>query len=168
MNPAVVVGNLSVEKVSIRNGETFGVIQVEPEETLGHYADWLRIPTQKIRTLNRLSFNKAIHVGQKIEIPFGKVSQEQFEEKRYEYHKEFEEDFFAAYAVDRLMAYRIDHGDNIWTLCQKKFDLPFWLLKKYNPGMDFGRLVLSQPLIIPVVSKNRRSIGTHGRGKQWR
>ena len=153
VNPAVVVGNLSVEKVSVRNAESFGVIQVEPEETLGHYADWLQIPTQKIRSLNRLSFNKPIHVGQKVEIPFGKVTREQFEEKRYEYHKEIEEDFFAAYAVDRLMTYRIEQGDNIWTLCQKRFELPFWLLRKYNPEMDSRRLVLSQPLIIPMVSR---------------
>ena len=153
VNPAVVVGNLSVEKVSVRKGESFGVIHVEPEETLGHYADWIKIPTQKIRSLNRLSFNKPIHVGQKVEVPFGKVTREQFEEKRYEYHKEIEEDFFAAYAVDRVMTYRIEQGDNIWTLCRKKFEVPFWLLKKYNPEMDSRRLVPSQPLIIPMVTR---------------
>lgn len=153
VNPAVVVGNFSVEKVITRNGQSFGVIQVEPEETLGHYADWLQIPTQKIRNLNRLAFKRSIHMGQKIEIPFGKITREQFEENRYEYHKEIEEDFFAAYAVDKLMTYRIEQGDNIWTLCREKFDLPFWLLKKYNPEMDFSHLVVSQPLVIPVVSR---------------
>ena len=153
VNPAVVVGNFSVEKVLTRNGRSYGVIQVEPEETLGHYADWLQIPTQKIRNLNRLSFKRSIHMGQKIEIPFGKITREQFEENRYEYHKEIEEDFFAAYAVDRLMTYRIAQGDNIWTLCREKFDLPFWLLKKYNPEMDFSHLIPSQPLVIPLVSR---------------
>ena len=133
--------------------------QVEAEETLGHYADWLQIPTQNIRDLNRFSFKKSIHVGQKIEIPFGKVTREQFEESRYEYHKEMEEDFFEAYAVEKLMTYRIEQGDNIWTLCKEKFDLPFWLLKKYNAEIDFTRLVRSQPLIIPIVSRIRGESG---------
>ncbi len=159
VNPAVVVGNLSVEKVFIRKGVSFGVIQVEPEETLGHYADWLQIPTQQIRNLNGFSSKRSIRVGQKIEIPFGRVTREQFEEKRYEYHKEIEEDFFAAYAVERIMTYRIEPGDNIWKLCQKKFALPFWLLKKYNPEMDFGRLTASRPLVIPVVARIGEAAG---------
>lgn len=153
VNPAVVVGSLSVEQVIIREDKAIGVIRVEPEETLGHYADWLQVPTQQIRRLNRFSFKTPIHVGQKIEIPFGNITREQFEEKRYEYHKEIEEDFFAVYSVEKTMAYRIISGDNIWTLCQSKFELPFWLLRKYNPDMDFDRLIDSKKLIIPVVSK---------------
>jgi membrane-bound lytic murein transglycosylase D len=152
VNPAVVTGSLSVEQMIVRGNQAIGVIQVEPEETLGHYADWLQIPTRQIRRLNHFSFKRQIHVGQKIEIPFGNITREQFEEKRYEYHKEIEEDFFAVYSVKKTMAYRIQSGDNIWTLCQKKFELPFWLLRKYNPELDFDRLSDSEKLIIPVVS----------------
>lgn len=159
VNPAVVVGNLSVEKVFVRKGGSFGVIQVEPEETLGHYADWLQVPTQKIRNLNGFSSKKSIQVGQKIEIPFGRVTREQFEEKRYEYHKEIEEDFFAAYAVERLMTYQIEAGDSVWKLCQKKFALPFWLLKKYNPEVDFDRLTASRPLVVPIVARIGEAAG---------
>ncbi len=153
VNPWVVVGNFSVLKVFTRNGKTVGLIQVEPEETLGHYADWLQIPTQRIRNLNRFSFHRSIVVGQKLEIPLGETSPELFEEKRYEYHKEMEEDFFAVYVVKKTESYLIQSGDNIWTLCQEKFDLPLWLVKKYNSEMDFSRLTPSQTLVIPIVSK---------------
>jgi membrane-bound lytic murein transglycosylase D len=153
VNPAVVMGNFSVQEVSDQDGKIIGVIQVEPEETLGHYADWLQIPTQQIRRLNGFVYGKPIHVGQKIKIPFNKMTREMFEEKRYEYHKEMEEDFFAAYNVEKTMTYRIEPGDNVWTLCQKKFDMPFWLLKKYNPKMDFNRLIRSKILTMPVVAK---------------
>ena len=67
----------------------------------------------------------------------GGVSREQFEVRRYEFHKEMEEDFFAVYEVKSAEPYCIKNGDNVWTLCIKKFGLPFWLLKKYNSEMDF-------------------------------
>ena len=153
VNPAVVVGNLSVEKVVTQKDITMGVIRVEAEETLGHYADWLQIPTQRIREINGFFYGKPIQVGQKIEIPLGQTTIEQFEEKRYEYHKEMEEDFFAVYRIKESLMYRIEKGDNIWTLCLKKFDLPFWLLQKYNAEMDFKQLIPSEELIIPVVVK---------------
>ena len=153
VNLAVVMGNLSVEKVFYRRGKTIGLIRVEAEETLGHYADWLQIPTQHIRDINGFPYGNYIHIGQKVEIPFGKITQEQFEEKRYEYHKEIEEDFLAVYSVQKCRIYRIERGDNIWDLCWKEFDLPFWLLKKYNADMDFRQLVPSEKLFVPVVVK---------------
>jgi len=162
VNPAVVVGNFSVEKVFTRSGQRYGVIRVEPEETLGHYADWLRIPLGKIRSLNRLALRDSIRVGRKIEIPLGKVSRKQFEERRYEYHKEMEEDFFGAYTVQALTTYQPEPGDTLWTLCQKKFDVPFWLLRKYNPEVDFDRLAPSRPLVVPVVARIGEEFGPAG------
>jgi hypothetical protein len=55
-------------------------------------------------------------------------------------HKEMEEDFFAAYRVEKTVPYRIKPGDNVWALCQEQFDLPLWLLKKYNSETDLARL----------------------------
>ena len=52
VNPSIVTGKLSVERVAIRKGQPVGVIRVGAEETLGHYADWLAISTHKIRRLN--------------------------------------------------------------------------------------------------------------------
>jgi membrane-bound lytic murein transglycosylase D len=52
VTPTVVVGNLEVEHVITEEGKQIGIIRVELEETLGHYADWLRVPTWAIRRLN--------------------------------------------------------------------------------------------------------------------
>lgn len=103
VNPDVVTGNLFIEKITTIRGKTVGTIQVEPDETLGHYADWLEVATREIRKLNGFPFERQIDVGQKIKVPLGKVSKEQFEEKRYEYHKEIEEDFFSAYRVEKIV-----------------------------------------------------------------
>ena len=148
---AVVIGNLNVERVAGKKGKRYGVIRVEAGETLGHYAEWLEVPTQDIRRMNRLSFGSAIRTDQELKIPLMKVAKEVFEERRYEYHKELEEDFFAAYRVENVRIYHIQKGDNIWALCHKELDLPFWLLMKYNRSLDFGNLMPSQELRVPVV-----------------
>jgi membrane-bound lytic murein transglycosylase D len=155
-NPEVVTGNLLVEDSHTRKGRTVGSILVEVGETLGHYADWLQVPTSSIRRLNGLSFGHPIKLGQRLQLEFVKVSKEDFEEKRYEYHKEIEEDFFAVYKIEGARLYRIKSGDNIWSLCQDEFDLPFWLIRKLNTAHDFNNLKLDEQLIIPVVGEIER------------
>jgi len=150
---SVVVGNLQVENVKTEQGRTVGTIRVEVGETLGHYADWLKLPTRTIRSLNGLRFGKAIQLNQSLTIEFSKVSQEDFEGSRYEFHKEIEEDFFAAYKIEGAKLYHIQPGDNIWRLCHDEFDLPFWLIRKFNTVHDFNNLKLDELLIIPVVGK---------------
>ncbi|MCK5323711.1 MAG: LysM peptidoglycan-binding domain-containing protein, partial [Desulfobulbaceae bacterium] len=153
INPAVVSGHLQVEKMIKHKGKTLGVIRVEAEETLGHYAEWLGVSAQEIRRLNKIRFGKKIRINQSLNIPFQKIGAEEFEEKRYEFHKEVEEDFFVAYRVQGVRTYEIRKGDNIWTLCGAEFDMPFWLVKKYNPALDFNGLMPDQKIQIPVVEE---------------
>ncbi len=153
INPAIVTGDFSVKKVMLVNGKSVGTIQVEPEENLGYYASWLQTSSQKIRKLNGFSRAASIRIGQNIKIPLDNVSKETFEERRYEFHKEIEEDFYASYKIERTEEYIINRGDNLWALCEEKFEVPFWLLKKYNPGADFSHLSSRQKLIVPVILK---------------
>jgi len=150
VNPEVVFGNFKIERVVEKKGQKIGYVQIEDTETLGHYADWLEIPTQRIRDLNGFAYGKQIRTHQTIKIPLGKVGKELFEERRYEHHKEVEEDFFSAYKVVGVQAYSIKRGDNIWTLCRDKLELPFWLIRKYNPVLNFDSLRPKQRLTIPV------------------
>lgn len=153
INPAVIIGNLQIEEVIQKNGKNFGVIRVEAEETLGHYAEWLGVRAQDLRRLNGLRFGQAIRVHQQIKIPLEKITKEGFEEIRYEYHKEMEEDFFAAYRIESIRHYKVRSGDNIWTLCQNEFELPFWLIRKYNADLNFSGLKPDQKLLVPVVEQ---------------
>ena len=77
-----------------------------------------------------------------------------FEEKRFEYHEELAEDFFASYRVGKVFTYSIKRGDSIWSLCHQEFEVPLWLIKRYNADVDFNALIPSQQLLIPVVEKN--------------
>ena len=151
VNPYVLTGNFSVVKLKRTHGLETGQIQVETDETLGHYADWLDIPTKRIRRLNKYRYGRPIQYGQKIRIPFGKVTFEEFEERRYLYHKELIEDFYQAFKVSGEKPYEIKQGDTLWKLCHERFDMPFWLLKQYNPGFNFKSIRPGNQIKVPVI-----------------
>lgn len=153
VNPAILTGHLEVEDVIIQGKKRYGMIRVEAEETLGHYADWLELPTRTLRSLNKLKFGQSIHTDQKLKIPLTKVGKEQFEEKRYEFHKTIEEDFFSVYRIEKVGTYQVKKGDTIWVLCIQTFDLPLWIIKKYNPEMNLNHLQPAAELKVPIVKK---------------
>jgi len=153
INPDIVTANLNIIKTFSKGNNLFGIIKVETEETLGHYADWLQIPTQKIRALNNFKYGTSISVDQKIKIPLQTKSVQEFEEQRYEYHKEIEEDFFESFVIKGVDTYEVKNGDNIWNLCLNELEIPFWLLKKYNPGIHFNTLYPLQKIRYPIIMK---------------
>jgi membrane-bound lytic murein transglycosylase D len=152
-NPAIVSIDVRFDQVSAVDQRPVGLLLVEVEETLGHYAEWAGVRTQQIRHLNGLRFGRTLHLHQKIKIPLDKTNAAAFEEQRYEYHKRLQEDFFAAYRVTELESYRVEQGDNYWTLCREKFGVPMWLLKHYNMDVDLADLHIHQKLMIPAIQE---------------
>ena len=132
-----------------------GWIRVEPGETLGHYADWLGIPTQRVRRWNGLSYRQYLQIGQRIKLRFETVSATDFEEKRLEYHRSIEEDFFQNYEIVGTQVHKVRRGENIWYLCNYVYDLPYWLVKSYNGNRNLFQLHPGDEIIVPKVeSKN--------------
>ena len=154
INPEIVIGHFVVERVWNQKGRPVGLIRVEIEETLGHFAEWLGVTAWEIRRLNGFRYGRGLRLNEKIKIPLHRIGREEFEEKRYEYHKELIEDFFASYRVDKVLTYSVKRGDNIWTLSHEAFEVPLWLLKRYNAQLNFNTLMPSQKIRVPVVEKN--------------
>ena len=158
--PTLVTPNTEIVSIDVRF-ETMtkdqkgpvGVLRVEVEETLGHYAEWAGVRTQQIRRLNGLRYGRTLRLGQKVKIPLDKVDAAVFEEQRYEYHKRLQEDFFAVYRVSELEPYRVQRGDNIWTLCRETFGVPMWLLKHYNMDVDLANLHIQDKIMMPVIQE---------------
>jgi membrane-bound lytic murein transglycosylase D len=127
-------------------------INVQPEETLGHYADWLQINTQRLRDANSLLFGQDIQVGQRIRLIFTRVAAKQFHRRRLEYHKSIQEDFFNNYKVKGVRHYSIQSGDNLWRICNQQFEIPCWLLAQYNPDKKISKLYPGDKLTVPIIS----------------
>ncbi|MCK5071509.1 MAG: LysM peptidoglycan-binding domain-containing protein [Desulfocapsa sp.] len=148
---SVVLGELGVQKISKNTGPPQGKITVLPEESIELLASWLKISATALRKLNRFSKTRTLHPDEKIKISLINTSAKHFEEKRFDFHLETEEDFFSAYKIVGVSSYEVKKGDTIWEICKKKFDLPLWLLKKYNTNLNFSSLHASQRLTIPIV-----------------
>ena len=151
MARGIVLGELSVRNLSPNKNGTQGTITVLPEESLELLAKWLQIPSEELRKINKLPPDRQIVPDETIHVLLSKVSASEFEEKRFDFHLETEEDFYSAYKIVGVRVYEVNKGDTIWEICRTKFDLPFWLLKKYNTDLNFNNLRSSQQLTIPIV-----------------
>ncbi|MFL6600553.1 MAG: LysM peptidoglycan-binding domain-containing protein [Steroidobacteraceae bacterium] len=126
-------------------------IRVAAAETLGHYADWLRVSAGRLRQLNKMSFAKPVLIGHKIKLEFGRVSREEFETKRREYHAELQATYFAEHRIIGTEVYIVRRGDALWTVTQRFNQLPIWLLQQYNPDVDLADLHPGTQIVMPRV-----------------
>jgi membrane-bound lytic murein transglycosylase D len=129
-----------------------GTIEVQAIETLGHYADWLEVPTQRLRDLNDLSFNQSVVVGRRLKLDFSRVGATRFTERRSAYHRSLQEQFFAQFRIEGTRTERVRAGDTLWSLTSHEPYLPVWLLRQYNPDLDFARLQPGVDVVIPELT----------------
>ena len=132
-------------------------VTVYAGETLGHYADWLELPTQKLRRINSLPFSRPIHIGQRLKLDFSGVSRASFLERRVEYHRAIEEDFFASWRVTGTVDHTLRRGESLWALANQVYSVPTWLIHRFNPTADMSRLTPGMQFKIPVVERQASS-----------
>jgi membrane-bound lytic murein transglycosylase D len=117
-----------------------GTIEVQALETLGHYADWLGIRTQRLRELNNFAFQRAVVIGQRLELNFSEVDRATFEQRRMEYQRQTQEAFFLAYQITDTREHVVRPGESLWVLALRTYDVPVWLLRQFNPDLDLDRV----------------------------
>jgi LysM repeat protein len=126
-------------------------IRVAAAETLGHYAEWLRTSPAKIRSINKMKFAKPVLIGHRLKLEFGRVTREEFEEKRREYHVELQATYFAEHRIIGTEVYIVRKGDALWNVTQRFDQLPIWLLQQYNPDVDLADLRPGTQIVMPRV-----------------
>lgn len=131
-----------------------GTIEVHPLETLGHYADWLGIKTQRLRDINRLAFRTPVDVGQRIKLDLGTVNAEQFENLRTNYHRQQQDAFFRTHVITGVTEHVVKSGESVWILALRQYDVPVWLFRQYNPELDLHSVRRGMRLNFPVLVEN--------------
>jgi membrane-bound lytic murein transglycosylase D len=136
-------------------GGSRATIFVSIDETIGHYADWLGIPTWQIRKLNDMGRGSNIRVNQKLQIPVNKQDAlDRFSSSRLEYHMAIEEDFYAQYMVSDVKSHIVKRGEAIWDFCNEgDASIPLWLLNKYNKQIDLSKLSAGMTVWIPEITE---------------
>lgn len=126
-----------------------GTILVQTGETLGHYAEWLGIRASRLRKINSLRFGEPVVVQQRLRLDFSSVAPEVFERIRIEFHRSLQEDFFAEWEIEGTVVHRVGPGDSLWTLSTRRYDVPIWLLRQYNPDVNLDALTAGTALTVP-------------------
>lgn len=138
-----------------------GTIRVQPNETLGHYAEWLGLRASRLRSINDLSYGEPLVVQQNVRLDFSNGRPEDFERIRIEYHRALQEDFFAHWEIEGTMVHRVGPGDSLWVLSKRRFDVPIWLLRQYNPDVDLNALSAGTRLTIPTLRERNQESKLH-------
>lgn len=129
-----------------------GTIEIHPLETLGHYGDWLEIKTQRLRDLNGLAFRTPVEVGDRIRLDLDTVDAETFEARRLEFHRRQQDAFFREHVITGVTEHEVAAGESVWILSLRKYDVPIWLFRQYNPKLDLQNVRAGTRVQFPLLS----------------
>jgi len=146
-------GNADTTDYGVGPGNT---VIVQAAETLGHFADWSKVSSQSLLTLNKLHRNAMVTLGHRIKVDLSRVSAAQFEAARRDYHRQLQEGFFAAHRISGTENYVVKRGESLWIIAQQRTDLPVWLVAEYNPDVDFGDVRPGTTIVLPRVEAINR------------
>ena len=146
-------GNVDTNDYGVGPGNT---VVVQAAETLGHFADWTKINSQSLRTLNKLHKNAMVTLGHKLKLDLSRVSAAQFEAARRDYHRQLQETFFATHRISGTESYVVKRGESLWIIAQQRPELPVWLVAEYNPDVDFGDVRPGTTIALPRVEAINR------------
>ena len=128
-------------------------IEIQASETLGHYADWLDIRAWDIRRLNNMVFRDPVIIGNRLRLDFSEVNIAEFERARREFHSTLQQEFFASYRIQNVETYEVRRGDSISTVARDLYSSPIWLVRQYNPELDFNRIQIGQLIVFPMLER---------------
>jgi membrane-bound lytic murein transglycosylase D len=150
---ATPTGNADATDYAVRTDNT---VIVQPGETLGHFADWAKVPSATLRALNKLHKNGGVTVGHKVKLNLSKVTAEEFTAARRGYHKQLQDEFFASHKIAATEVYTVKRGDSLWTIAQQHGELPVWLISQYNPDVNLSDLHPGSSVTLPQIAAINR------------
>ena len=95
-------------------------------------------------------------LGRKVKLDLSKTSAGQFEATRREYHKSLQDAYFATHRISGTEIYTVKKGESLWTITQQRVDLPVWLIRQYNPRVDFSDVRPGSTITLPKVALANR------------
>jgi len=130
-------------------------IEVQAAETLGHYAEWLDLRASQLRRINGRRYGQPLAIGRRLRLDFSRVTPETFEHRRLAYHRGLQEEFFGRFEIQGTRVHVLRRGDSLWSLSKDRYDLPLWLLRQYNPDVDFHALHAGTRVTVPLLRPHR-------------
>ncbi len=132
-----------------------GTIEIQIGETLGHYADWLQLSSERIRRLNGLSKGTPLIVGRRLKLDLSAASAPVFEKRRIAHHESRQLEYFSRHRIRAVIEHPVSAGDNLWLLAVEHYRIPLWLLRQYNPDVNVDSILsLGSVIVVPLVESS--------------
>jgi len=123
---------------------------VQGAETLGHFAEWLGVTPARLREINKMPAGAPLQIGRRIRLDLGTVDAATFVERRTRFHQQMQDEFFQHYRIAGQEKRRLQPGESLWSLT-KRSAVPVWLLRQYNPTVDFATMRVGTEIVLPRV-----------------
>lgn len=128
-------------------------VEIHASETLGHFAEWAGVSSQAVRSANSMRANQGLIVGRRIQVPLSSVSKDEFELRRRQFHLAQQARFFREYRIENVNQHQLVANETIDVLARQRYSVPLWLLRQYNPDLDFSRVRVGQTIAVPIVAR---------------
>ena len=77
-----------------------------------------------------------------------------FEGLRTEYHRHQQDIFFRTHTITGIREHTVARGESVWILSLRKYDVPIWLFRQYNPELDLHNVRPGTRISFPVLVRN--------------
>ncbi len=128
-----------------------GTIRIQEGEALVHFAAWSEVDPAVLKSLNGLTSGARIRSGRTFKLDFTRVTPEVFMERRLDHHRALQERFFARYRIAGTSEHVVRSGESVWLLAERRYKVPIWLLRQYNPDMDLAVVRPGTRVVIPLL-----------------
>lgn len=135
-----------------------GEIKASGDETIGHYAEWLKVSRKMISRMNGKGVSRVIKSSGMVKIPLTRktASKKIFERNRLEYQMGLMEDFFNEYQVDGEKTLTVEKRGSLRDIRLEGSDTPpLWLVALYNPDKQSKTLKPGDTVTTPVIVKKQ-------------
>ena len=99
-----------------------------------------------------MAYRDPVIIGKRLSLNFDKVSLADFELRRRDFHFNMQREFFATYRIQDVEEYEIRRGDNISRIASSQYSATLWLIRQYNPDIDFNRIRVGQRVVFPLLA----------------
>lgn len=127
-----------------------GAIRIFGDETLGHIAQWLKLPPRALCSLNGIKASHSLRQRQRLALDFSRVTEAAFVQARLAHHISVVEAMLHKHNLDELIQYRLCESDSLQRLASRQFNIPASLIVYFNAGRNLSSLPPGATIRIPV------------------
>ena len=94
-------------------------------------------------------------MGDRIRLEFGAIDVKTFENRRIAYHRSQQDSYFRENVIAGVTEHVVRRGESIWILALREYDVPVWLFKQYNPGLNLHKVTPGTTIRFPKMISSK-------------